>query len=209
MEQLLKKAQPVSINDAFATPTDAVLVDRVRAGDQRAFEQLAAFHFQAAWRVASRVLRNDAEAEDVAQEVLLKVWQNPPDLSEDSSLKPWILRVASNAAIDRLRKKSPDLLGDSMPEREDSAPQADDALVAAGAAGHVQGAIDQLPERQRLALLLTYYEGMPNKDAAATLEVSVDALESLLARARRALKATLAGHWEDLLTDISQGHASE
>ncbi|MGI9371727.1 MAG: RNA polymerase sigma factor [Hyphomicrobiales bacterium] len=205
----MKKAQPAEINGARTTPTDAMLLKRVRDGDERAFEQLAAFHFQAAWRVAARVLRNDGEAEDVAQEALLKVWQNPPDLDSEASLRPWVLRVASNGAIDRLRKKKPDLLGDALPERNDPAPRADNKLVADDATGQVQDAIENLPERQRLALVLTYYEGLPNKDAAKALEVSVDALESLLSRARRALKAALSEHWDGLLADISHGKVTE
>jgi len=181
----------------------ARLLQQIRSGDARAFEYIVEKYFQPAWRVAVRILRNDAEAEDVAQEVLLKIWKNPPELKPGASLKAWILRVASNGAIDQLRKKRPTTMAE-LPERVDASASVVDVLQADEAASQVQTALDGLPERQRLALILTYYEGMANKEAAEVLDVSVDALESLLSRARRGLKATMNDVWQELLDDLAK-----
>lgn len=189
-------------------PSDTELLERIRNGDQQAFGQLVPLLFPHVYRAADRVLRQDQEAEDVAQEVFLKIWQNTPDLQQGAFLKAWAIRVATNGAIDRLRKRKPDL-ADEVPERADPAPDAQIALQKGEAASAIQAAIDALPERQRLALVLTYYEGLANKEAADLLEVSVDALESLLARARRGLKAVLADQWGELLEDLAQGGVND
>ncbi len=155
-----------------------------------------------------RVLRADSEAEDVTQDVLLKIWRETPELRSEASLRSWSVRVATNGAIDRLRKKRPELW-DEIPDRADPSPGAERALTEGEAADTVQQAIDGLPERQRLALVMTYYEGLANKETADLMGVSVDALESLLARGRRTLKASLADRWNELLEDLSGASATE
>ncbi len=187
---------------------DLALLEQVRSGDQQAFGVLVTELYPNVYRAALRVLRQEQEAEDVAQDVFLKIWRDPPELRADANLKAWSARVATNGAIDRLRKKKPDI-SDDLPDQVDPAVSADEAMQADEAAGAVQQAIDHLPERQRLALVLTYYQGLPNKEAADLLDVSVDALESLLARARRALKTTLSEHWQGLLEDFAQGGQNE
>ena len=188
--------------------SDAALLEAVRAGDHDAYRELVNRLFPAVYRVASRVLRADSEAEDVAQDVFLKIWRDTPVLRSNTSLRSWCMRVATNGAIDRLRRRKPELR-DELPEREDNSVATDEALTGAEAAQSVQQAIDGLPERQRLALTLTYYEGLANKETADLMGVSVDALESLLSRARRGLKASLADTWGDLLEDLGGAAASE
>lgn len=208
MDQPLQQAA-VAIGSAAAQQSpDLSALERVRSGDQHAFNALVGELFPAVYRAALRVLRQEQEAEDVAQEVFLKIWRDPPELRSDANLKAWSTRVATNGAIDRLRKKRPDA-SDDLPDQVDPAAGADEAIQAGEAADAVQRAIDGLPDRQRLALMLTYYQGLPNKEAAELLDVSVDALESLLARARRALKATLSDHWRGLLEDFAQGGQNE
>ncbi|MEM8689430.1 MAG: sigma-70 family RNA polymerase sigma factor [Pseudomonadota bacterium] len=205
MEQPLKSAAAVATAAASASQVSHLtLLQQVRAGDQQAFGVLVSELFPTVYRAALRVLRHEQEAEDVAQDVFMKIWGDPPELRAEANLKAWSARVATNGAIDRLRKKKPDV-SDDLPDQVDPAVAADEAMQADEAADAVQRAIDGLPERQRLALVLTYYEGLPNKEAADLLEVSVDALESLLARARRALKAALSEQWQGLLEDFAQG----
>ena len=209
MERALKKAIPQGSDQRVKdVQSDAWLLERIRARDERAFEQLADFYFQPVWRVAARVLRNDAEAEDIAQEVFLKVWLQPPELKKGASLRAWLLRVASNGAIDRLRKKRPEPR-DDLPELADPDITAEDALVSNAAVSDVQAAMEILPERQRLALVLTYYEGLANKEAADVIGVSVDALESLLSRARRGLKTSMNGVWQELLGDLMHNSTAD
>lgn len=209
MDQPLKQAA-AGTGPAAATQQvpDLSLLEQVRSGNQQAFNALVGELFPAVYRAALRVLRQEQEAEDVAQDVFLKIWRDPPELRAETNLKAWSTRVATNGAIDRLRKKRPDA-SDDMPDQVDPSAAADEALQAGEAADAVQQAIDHLPERQRLALVLTYYQGLPNKEAAELLDVSVDALESLLARARRALRATLNDHWRGLLEDFAQGGQNE
>ena len=199
---------PQTAAPAAGQLTDAELLGKVHRGDEKAFGQLVSSLFPAVYRAAARVLRQDTEAEDVAQEVFLKIWRDPPDLGEGGSLTAWSIRVATNGAIDRLRKRKPEL-ADTLPDRVDPSLGAEGALQENQAAGSVQEAMELLPERQRLALVLTYYEGLANKEAAQILEVSVDALESLLSRARRSLKSMLADQWNDLLDDLAHGGARE
>ncbi len=209
MDQPLKQAAAVTTAAASKSQfSDLSLLQQVRGGDQQAFGVLVGELYPSVYRAALRVLRHEQEAEEVAQDVFLKIWRDPPELRADANLKAWSARVATNGAIDRFRKKKPDI-SDDLPDQVDPAASADGAMQAGEAAGAVQEAIDHLPERQRLALVLTYYQGLPNKEAAELLDVSVDALESLLARARRALKATLSDHWQGLLEDFAQGGQNE
>ncbi|MGI9481545.1 MAG: sigma-70 family RNA polymerase sigma factor [Hyphomicrobiales bacterium] len=194
--------------DENGIASDALLLRRIRSGDKGAFEQVAVSYFQPAWRVAARVLRDDTEAEDVVQDVFLKIWRDPPDIDRSGSLKAWIIRVTTNASIDRIRKKRP-MPVEELPERIDPAADAESGLQAGQAAEHVRTAMEELPERQRLALILTYYEGLANKEAAEILEVSVDALESLLARARRALRTSMDEVWQDVLGELERVSAAD
>ncbi len=209
MDQPLKQAAAAHTAAAPARKvSDFSLLQQVRGGDQQAFGALVEALYPSVYRAALRVLRQEQEAEDVAQDVFLKIWRDPPELREESNLRAWSARVAANGAIDRLRKKKPDI-SDDLPDQIDPSVSTPDAMQAQEAAGEVQSAIDHLPERQRLALVLTYYQGLPNKEAAQLLDVSVDALESLLSRARRALKATLSEQWQGLLEDFAQGGQNE
>ena len=108
----------------------------------------------------------------------------------------WLTRVATNLCLDRLRQRAR-LSGEEVPERADEAPLADTAIERDQARGAVIAALDRLTERQRAAVVLTYYEELPNADAAVMLELNIKAFESLLLRARRALK--------DLLVETRDG----
>ncbi len=193
---------------SVGAPSDGALLEGVRSGDQAAYRQLVERLFASVYRAAMRVLRSNVEAEDVSQEVFLKIWRETPELRSETSLRSWSIRVATNAAIDRLRKRKPELW-DEVPERMDNSPAVDRNLVEGEATDTVQKAIDALPERQRMALMLTYFEGMANKETAEMMGVSVDALESLLARGRRTLKASLADNWGELLEDLTEVSAAK
>jgi RNA polymerase sigma-70 factor (ECF subfamily) len=188
--------------------TDEALIERAGRGDRLAAALLVSRHSDRLLRVAWRLLGERAAAEDVVQETFLKLWERAPywrRQSETFSGAPaaWLVRVASNGALDRTRRRGREVEEDKAPERIDGA-QSALALMAAGERrSMVDSAIAGLPERQRLAITLCHLEEMGNIEAAAAMEVSVEALESLLARARRALKAALINRRDELMEGIA------
>lgn len=145
-------------------------------------------------RLAFRLLGDAHEAEDVAQEAFLKLWAHAPDWQPGRArLSTWLHRVASNACYDRLRKRKPDLPGEAL-DPEDDRPGAHATLERAQRWDALQAAMMQLDPRQRTALSLCYDEALPQREAAAVMEISEKAYESLLVRARRALKETVNPH---------------
>ena len=185
-----------------AAVTDDDLLAAVCNGDHSAFAELTGRHFDAVYRVAWRVLGGPADAEDVTQEAFIKLWQNPSSLRDGKAIRAWLMRVASNQAIDRMRRKQP-VIVEEVPDIADSGPLADGDLARQQAADGIDAAIAALPDRQRLALVMTYFEHMSNQQTADAMELSVDAVESLLSRARRNLKSLLADQWRDMLDELA------
>lgn len=148
---------------------------------------------------AARVLGDRAEAEDVAQEAMLRLWRAAADWQAGGA-KPstWLYRVTANLAVDRLRKAGRSVGLDDSDEPEDDRPGAEEQLVQAGRMAALDAALARLPERQRQAVVLRHIEGVSNPDIAEALEISVEAVESLTARGKRALAKALAGQKEAL-----------
>jgi len=168
------------------------LMIRVAAGDSHAFEQLVIRHTPMVHAIAWRMLGDATEAEDVVQETFVKLWVNARGWTPaGGGLGGWLRRISTNACLDRLRR--PRFVSDeALPERADEAPPADMALDGERRRAAVAASIQALPDRQRAAIVLTYYEGVPNAEAASILGIGVKALESLLVRARQALTQALA-----------------
>lgn len=142
--------------------------------------------------LAARILGDAAEAEDVAQESMIRAWRQAPAWRfGEARFDTWLHQVALNLCRDRLRRRRPggpeDLEG-----LVDSGPSPDRGLEAKDVGDRVAAAMAVLPPRQREALVLCHYQEMGNIEAAAALGISVEALESLLSRGRRALRAALA-----------------
>jgi RNA polymerase sigma-70 factor (ECF subfamily) len=166
---------------------DGELVRRVGEGDAQAVEALVARKLPRMTALAIRLLGDRAEAEDVVQELFLRVWRSAAAWRPGAAkFDTWMHRVAFNLCTDRLRKRREAPLPDPQPlaDAEMLAEQQSDALGRA---------LAELAPRQREAIVLTYYQELPNREAAALMGIGVDALESLLARGRRALKARLEG----------------
>ena len=180
-------------NDEETTNDDALLA-RAGAGDQRAFQLLVSRHLHRALSLARRMTGNAAEAEDVAQEAFLRVWQKASTWrAGEARFSTWLYRVVVNLCLDRRRRKPMSPL-EAAGDPSDPAPSAELRLVDDERARLVTDALAILPERQRAALVLSYYEEMSNIVAAEVLGISVSALESLLVRARKALRAELDRH---------------
>ncbi len=174
--------------------SDDDLVKLTAGGDKRAFVRLVARHRGRLLALTTRILGSRAAAEDVVQEVVTRAWINAPgwharDASR-ASYAAWLSRVAVNLAIDQTRKARPVPLGD-IDEPTDGSLPPDVAMVAAERFARLRAAVAELPERQRLALSLTYDAELSNADGAAAMRVSVGAFELLLVRARKALRLAM------------------
>jgi len=189
--------------------SDEALMAAIGRGDQRAFARLVERHARRATALAGRITLNRSDAEEVVQEAFLRVWTKAPNWrpqegAGDALFATWFHRVVVNLGIDRRRRPVAEDL-EKAPEIADDAPSAADALGSKQTSARVTAAVAALPERQRAALALCHFEGMSNVDAAKILGLSVGAVESLLVRARRALKASLADLAEDKMTPDAPG----
>lgn len=179
------------------TPDDALLLLYAN-GDQAAARVLTVRLTPPAFGHAYRVLGDRAEAEDVAQEAMLRLWKIAPDWRQgEAKVTTWLYRVVANLCTDRLRKKRGVALEDA-PEPEDGAASAADMLQDRARVDALQAALDTLPERQKQAVVLRHLEGLGNPEIAEILDISVEAVESLSARGKRALAKALAGRREEL-----------
>lgn len=171
---------------------DAELVARVGARDPVAVRTLVARKLPRLLALATRMLGNRMEAEDVAQETFVKIWKHAPGWKEgEARFDTWLHRVVLNLCYDRLRGPREDLV-DEMPDEADPGGTPDEVLETRARGERVRAALAVLPARQREALVLNYYQELSNIEAAALMGITVDAMESLLARARRNLRAQLA-----------------
>lgn len=174
--------------------SDESLMQRVSDGDHRAFASLVRKHTNRFYSLAYRTLANKEEAEDVVQEAFLKLWHDPHKWNPKKRTRftTWFYRVVLNMCIDVQRKPSfsntdqlPEVLSSNIEKQ-------DDALIRKQKERALEKAIQLLPEKQKNALNLCFYEGVSNKEAADILGVGIKALESLLIRAKSGVKDTLA-----------------
>jgi RNA polymerase sigma-70 factor (ECF subfamily) len=171
---------------------EAILVKRVAAGDRGAFRSLVERHQRPLTAYARRMLSDTAAADDIVQETFLRLWTRAATYDRASArLSTWLHNIAHNLCVDSFRRDSRISYVGNDDEREATSAGPSDTREAAEQSDRVREALNRLPERQRSALLLCYYQGLSNRDVASILELSVDALESLLARARRKLKTEL------------------
>jgi RNA polymerase sigma-70 factor (ECF subfamily) len=184
---------------------DAALAARLAARDQAALREVIARHAGALNRIAYRMVGDAHEAEDIVQEACLRLWDHAARLAQRHPagtpagaalrLSGWLKRVVTNLAIDRLRAARR-VSGNEVPERADEAPLADSLIEAGQRDAGTRALVLALPERQRAAIVLTYYEELPNAEAAEAMDMNIKAFESLLYRARAALRQAFAAQGE-------------
>ena len=178
--------------DIIQNQRDAELLARFSKGDRAAALALTSRLAPVVFAQAFRMLGDRAEAEDVTQESLLRLWKAAPGWDATrAKITTWLYRVTSNLCIDRLRKSNRNS-GDEVPEVADETPGIDRKLQATARAQALQHALQTLPDRQRQAMILRHIEDLSNPEISDIMEISVEAVESLVSRGRRALASTLA-----------------
>ena len=200
----------MSAPEQSAAASDEVqLVERARAGDLEAFEELLGRHQQRVMRVVLSILKEPMDAEEVAQDVFLTVFEKIDHFRGDSSFSTWLHRVAVNAALMRRRKSKADRsvpLDDVMPSFDerghlavdiaDWSQQAGDPVLAREAGEVIEAAVEKLDEIYRTVFALRDVQGFSTEETAEILELSVPAVKSRLHRARLFLRRELAEYFE-------------
>lgn len=181
--------------------SDADLLAAATRRDAAAFGKLVSKYHGLVFRVVWRITNGNVETEDIAQEAFLKLWNNPGQLREAGALKGWLVRVAHNLAMDWFRHRPVSADAEQI-EVEDQRPSAEDNMNRDWVTQRINAAVAKLPERQKQVITLVHFEQFSQPDAARAMELSLDGLESLLARARRNLKEHLAEDRQDLLGSL-------
>jgi RNA polymerase sigma-70 factor (ECF subfamily) len=171
--------------------SDETLLKRLAAGEERAAKLLLARHLPRVLALAQRMLGARSEAEDVAQEVFLRIWKEAARWQPGrAKFSTWVHKVTSNLCIDRLRMRKAAPL-EEVALIADPAPGAESRVAEKEQSARVAAALQSLPERQRLALILVHYQELGNRETAEIMNCTVEAVEALLTRARKGLKEML------------------
>lgn len=180
-------------------PSDEALLMAFAAGDPAAARALVGRLAPRVLALARRLLQDTAEAEDVTQEALLRLWQIAPRWQAGvAQPATWLHRVAVNLATDRLRRRHRGVALETIDEPEGDAPPVVETMIQADRMAALDAALAGLPDRQRAAVVLRHIEGLTNPEIAAMLDVGVEAVESLTARGKRRLAQLLAGRRAEL-----------
>ncbi len=194
------KAVRANVEDnRLSSDPDIDLLPGLRAGEPAALKTLMNRHLDRIHGLAWHMSGDRALAEDVSQETFLRFWQTAPswDASGNATILTWLRRVATRICIDEKRRKRP-IYTDEVPEQIDLTPRPDLELVRSDTANAVQSAMMRLPERQRAALVLSFYQQVSQAEGSAAMGVSEKAYESLLSRAKVKLKSELMTGKESL-----------
>ncbi|MEZ5796328.1 MAG: RNA polymerase sigma factor [Paracoccaceae bacterium] len=188
--------------DALIAASDDDLLALYAQGDRQAARLLTERLVPRVLGYAARLLGGDrAEAEDVAQEAMLRLWKQAPDWRPgEARVSTWLYRVATNLCTDRLRSgaRRARPMGDDLPDAADETPGVEARMVQTARMDALNRALADLPERQREAVVMRHIEGLSNPEIAEILGVGVEAVESLTARGKRALTAALKGQRDRL-----------
>jgi len=171
---------------------DIALMSLVVKKDKKAYGRLIDLYMSNVFQFSYGILQERELAEDITQEVFLRLWKNPTSWQPKGRIKSWLLRVAHNLSIDEVRKRKPqsdiDGVEDYLLSNEDSP---EDRTHKGMVEDIVKEAILKLPTRQKAAVMISYYSLCSNKEGAEIMGVTVEAFESLLARSREKLKYVL------------------
>jgi len=183
---------------------DFQLMERVGAGDHEAFRELVERHQVAVVGTVAKMLGNPSEAEDIAQQVFLRIWRNAKRYRPDAKFTTYLYTITRNLVFNETRRRSrkKEVSADELEENSNhliaasSDRQPDSELLQVELQRAVDAAIAGLPEVQRMAVVLRRYEQLSYEEIAEVLSLSVSAVKSLLFRARTTLRETLSGYLE-------------
>lgn len=186
--------QPKGPRDGDGIARDQARLARVAAGDEAAFAAIVGDETpRLLWFVASILGSGQPEAEEIVQEAMIRLWQQAETWQPDGRISTWLHRVAYRLAIDVLRRRRPTVGIETVEDTlEDGGPEPVALLIRIEDVNALRVAVEALPERQRTAIALCHFQGLSQAEAAAVMEIGEAAYESLLARARRRLRARLA-----------------
>ena len=178
-------------------------MQKIRRGDQQAFTILVDRYLEALHGFAQRILGNPTDADDIVQETFLQVWRKASQWQpKQAELSTWLHTITHNLCMDFYRRNKGRETVDITEVELVSPHQPAASRQQEDVATQVEAALQQLPESQRSAIILCHYKYMSNREAAKVLDISVSALESLMARGRRKLKKILQSQMTDLLGDL-------
>jgi len=200
--------EPPPINESLSAEEFVLsLMQRTAAGDMAAFEQLVEVHQRRVVGTVAKMIGDDQDAEDIAQQVFLRVWKSAANYRPSAKFTTWLFTITRNLVFNELRrrKRHPTDSIDaeenahhpSKSVRETETGNPDRAFLQREMQEAIQAAIDELPEPQRLAIVLRRYEDLPYEEIAEVLNLSVSAVKSLLFRARSQLRTSLARYLDE------------
>jgi RNA polymerase sigma-70 factor, ECF subfamily len=196
---------------AAGSPTDDELVARARHKDFAAFEELLGRYEDKVFRLANRIVRNETDAKEILQETFVSIWRKLDTFKGDSQFGSWVYRIATNAALMRLRahRRHPEVsteelpigyldnYGQPLPTGADNwAKRPDDELQSSELRAHIQSAVDALPDIYRTVFVIRDIEGLSTEETAEALGISVPTVKTRLHRARIALRDAIGGYFD-------------
>jgi RNA polymerase sigma-70 factor, ECF subfamily len=199
----LDRQSAVPLPSTLEGLTDAEVMLRVRTGDEAAFAYLVQKYRRAMLSFMYRMARNQAAAEDLAQEVFLRVYRSRETYTANAKFTTWLYRIATNLAVNHARDTRherpevsmsldvPDAETGLMPDLPDSTPNVEENILRRERLAAIRSHVQALPERQRMAVVMHKYQGMDYRQIAEVLHLSESATKSLLFRAYESLREKL------------------
>jgi RNA polymerase sigma-70 factor (ECF subfamily) len=177
------------------TPSDEELIRRFVAGDRNAFDLIVERHQAAVHHTVCRFLKDRTDAEDLTQDVFLKIYESANSYSERAKFTTWLYRIVTNACLNYVRRKRP-ILSDSLERHQSKDPEPPGSLLETERNAVIREAIHSLSPKQRLAVILHRFDHLSYKEIAYTMDCPLSSVESLMHRAYIRLRAKLRGYFE-------------